>query len=222
MSQQLADFLTISPAIWPGAEPAVQPGDLSQFAPLGNGLGGPLVMMPWDTLDDVMNRPGYYSYRQPSAHPFRGAPTTDGAGGTIYLGRKPEREDFDVLLRLMDVYTHTNEYAAFVGNSFNPLEERFLVQLRLVNIHALNGHFSVPATIDNQPLAPQKLNLGDALWGFIEQQTEQWGTGYSYELEGCMGGDGDWAREKLSFGFMVENSYWGIYRIWSRAWLVTK
>jgi hypothetical protein len=26
----------------------------------------------------------------------------------------------------------------------------------------------------------------------------------------------------VAFGFMVENEYQGVYRIWSRAWLVTK
>ena len=36
------------------------------------------------------------------------------------------------------------------------------------------------------------------------------------------GGDGDWAKEELAFGCMVENVDLGIYRIWSRAWLVTK
>ena len=37
-----------------------------------------------------------------------------------------------------------------------------------------------------------------------------------------MGGDGDMADEVLAFGFMVENSYYGIYRIWGRAWLIKK
>jgi hypothetical protein len=34
--------------------------------------------------------------------------------------------------------------------------------------------------------------------------------------------DGDWAKESLCFGFMMENEYHGICRIWTRAWLVTK
>ena len=41
-------------------------------------------------------------------------------------------------------------------------------------------------------------------------------------LAGMFGGDGDDSREKLSFGRMVENGYHHVYRIWSRAWLVTK
>ena len=26
----------------------------------------------------------------------------------------------------------------------------------------------------------------------------------------------------MAFGFLVENSNWGVYRVWSRPWLVTK
>jgi hypothetical protein len=41
-------------------------------------------------------------------------------------------------------------------------------------------------------------------------------------IGGTFGGDGDWAKERLCFGVMVENSSWMAYRIWSRAWLITK
>jgi hypothetical protein len=37
-----------------------------------------------------------------------------------------------------------------------------------------------------------------------------------------MGGDADWAKESLAYGSMVENAYRGVYRLWSRTWLVTK
>jgi hypothetical protein len=45
---------------------------------------------------------------------------------------------------------------------------------------------------------------------------------WSAKLTGTFGRDGDWAREALCFGFTVENAFHGVYRIWSRAWLVTK
>jgi hypothetical protein len=45
---------------------------------------------------------------------------------------------------------------------------------------------------------------------------------FSFRLSGTFGGDGYWAKESLCFGFLVENNYRGVYRIWSRAWLVTK
>ncbi|MEI9999893.1 MAG: hypothetical protein WDO13_12425 [Verrucomicrobiota bacterium] len=44
----------------------------------------------------------------------------------------------------------------------------------------------------------------------------------SSQLRGTFGGDGDWAKESLCFGLLVENNDLGVYRLWSRAWLVTK
>lgn len=41
-------------------------------------------------------------------------------------------------------------------------------------------------------------------------------------LSGAMGGDGDYAKEKLCFGLLVENPFGHVYRIWSRAWPLTK
>jgi hypothetical protein len=45
---------------------------------------------------------------------------------------------------------------------------------------------------------------------------------FTDKLSGTLGGDGDWAKESLAFGFLVENSYWAVYRVWSRPRLVTK
>jgi hypothetical protein len=82
--------------------------------------------------------------------------------------------------------------------------------------------FAALSSEECSALPPQNSTLGDALWAFIQHQQEALGNGYSHKLEGMLGGDGDWARETLAFGFMVENAYQGVYRIWSRAWLVTK
>ena len=34
-----------------------------------------------------------------------------------------------------------------------------------------------------------------------------------YTLANYLGGDGDWAKEGLAFGAMIENAYLGIYRV---------
>jgi hypothetical protein len=59
---------------------------------------------------------------------------------------------------------------------------------------------------------------------FLAEQNEKWcpDDRFSHALSGTAGGDGDWAKEALVSGFMVQNSYWAVYRLWSRAWLVTK
>ena len=68
----------------------------------------------------------------------------------------------------------------------------------------------------------EPVTIGALVHRFIELQRERWGTGFSSALRGTLGGDGDWAKESLAFGLMVENGYWGVYRLWSRPWLVTK
>jgi hypothetical protein len=82
--------------------------------------------------------------------------------------------------------------------------------------------FDVDAPPEAQAWVQQPMPLKDALWRFIELEREIWGSGMSRQLRGLFGGDGDWAKESLCFGFLVENNDQGIYRLWSRAWLVTK
>lgn len=212
----------ISPRIWPGKELPVQPGDLSQFAPQGMGLGGPLPMFPWDSLEDVARRPAFYEFQPQSLHPLRGAPATEPCGGAVYFDSFPEKEDFQALSRLLKLATEMREYAVFQAESAEPVEERFVVQLRIVGHGALGYMYGARNEQGSASFEPQKLTLGETLWAFIEDQQERFGSGYSAGLQGCLGGDGDWAKEKLCFGLFVENPYHQIYRIWSRAWLVTK
>lgn len=62
--------------------------------------------------------------------------------------------------------------------------------------------------------------LNDAITAFIAAERTYWYDTAS--LSGTLGGDGDWAKEHLGFGFMVENVSHRIYRLWSRPYLVTK
>jgi hypothetical protein len=47
----------------------------------------------------------------------------------------------------------------------------------------------------------------------IDEQEERYGQGMSGELSGTFGGDGDWAREALCFGLLIENADLGVYRL---------
>jgi hypothetical protein len=222
MSTRIEDLVKIAPDILPGQNLAIQPGDMSHFAPMGCGLGNPGVVMPWDDLSTALSRGVYYGFTERVNHPIRDAPVTDPTGGTIYFNSRPDRDQFEAVLRLLEVGGPLKTYAAFLAQSDNVGAERFLVQLRIVSTSALWWIYAATATDELQKLVDQPLTVTELLWRFMEVQQQRWGGGYSAQLEGCMGGDGDWAREKLSFGFMVENSYHGVYRIWSRAWLVTK
>jgi hypothetical protein len=214
--------VVLGPAVWPGAAGAVQPGDLTRYTPQGLGLGAPMVLRPWDDLSDIERRGDYYGLQPRAFDPIMDGPRADAAGGVVYLDNGVERRDFDTLLRLLHIGPGGTEFAAFIAESASPVDDNYLVQLRIVSRFALAGLFGVPTEGDADRFVRQPLTIPDALWSFVEAQQERWGSGYSPALSGAMGGDGDWARETLAFGLMVENSYQGVYRIWSRAWLVTK
>jgi hypothetical protein len=222
MAKRIEDLVKLGPDIWPGAALPVQPADMSRFVPMGFGLGDPGVMLPWDRLSDVMTRGNYYGLQPHRNHPLLDAPVTDPGGGIVYFASRTERADFETLLRLMQVYSLDKTYFAFLARAGNPQEDQFLVQLRLISPSAMHLFYSAALTDETQNLVAQTLTVGELLWQFIETQEDEWGLGYSNNLNGIMGGDGDWAKEKLAFGLMVENAYHCVYRIWSRAWLVTK
>ncbi|REJ64623.1 MAG: hypothetical protein DWQ31_21065 [Planctomycetota bacterium] len=223
MSSRINEIVSVSPSDWPGVALDVMPGDLSQFAPIGLGLSPPLVVRPWDHLEDVFSRPNFYgSQGGPTSHPFADAPINDSSAGTVYFDGRPDRSDVESLLRLLEVRVDACDYAVFMQDSDNTLEDRFLTQLRVVCRWGLSSLFQVsPESVES--LAAQPIAVGELIWRFIQDQQQTWGTGMgSKALRGVMGGDGDWAKESLAFGLMVENAYHGVYRIWSRAWLVTK
>ncbi|MCC2113484.1 MAG: hypothetical protein KDJ16_15730, partial [Hyphomicrobiales bacterium] len=90
-----------------------------------------------------------------------------------------------------------------------------------VGAYGLSQSFRIPDEALDE-ITEQQLTIVETIQKFIELEREIWGTGYSRALDGTLGGDGDWAREALAFGLLVENSFQDIYRVWSRPWLVTK
>ena len=217
MAHGIEAFVKLAPAVWPGEPLDAQPGDLDLFAPMGNGLRAPRDMMPWDSPRSVALREAYYGFHQHSGHPFSGAPVTEAAVGTIYFDGHCRRADVDAMLRLMNVRAGLTDYAAFVHNATAP-GDRYLTQLRLVSGCALEFLSDTP---DGAALRVQPRPLGETVWEFTEWSRTETAAGRQ-PVNGALGGDGDWASESLAFGFMVENSYNAVYRVWTRAWLVTK
>ena len=99
-------------------------------------------------------------------------------------------------------------------------KDRYLAQIRIVDFGGMRLFGAVPDPGD--VLWQQPIDVAALIAAFIAAQKNIWGDGMSATLAGTLNGDGDWAREKLAFGFMVENAYNGVYRLWSRPWLVTK
>ncbi len=208
-----------APSPWPGGA-KLEPGDLSHIVPMGMNLGGaPVVVRPWDTLERALDAANYYGLQQHGPDPLRDAPQTDAAGGTVYFDDDIADGDLSTLLRVMGVQIDQAAFAAFRVDAKEPRQERFLTQIRLVVPAALGTLFDAAFAPE---LVTQQLAIGAAFATFVAAERARWGTGMSPALRGSFGGDGDWAKESLCFGFMVENAYHGVYRMWSRAWLVTK
>jgi len=210
----LGDKVNISPAIWPVEcefDIDVQPGDLSKIAPSGT---------------------GFYGHQSHLCNnPFTNAPSKSAVGGVIYFDNGISTVDFKVLMHVLNVQSmyaeeSIKDYAVFVKESDNPKEDGYLTQMRIVSKFGLYRMFRVINDTDYENFPKQEQNVVETLMTYIKHERKCWGTSFTQDGEkglcGLFGGDGCWRREQLSFGFMVENDYYSIYRIWSRAWLVTK
>jgi hypothetical protein len=209
---------------WPGRPLPVVPGDLSQYLPNGFGLAAAPIIRPFDDPIQALSRPSYYGFEKRDPDPVRGAPLTEPTGGTVYFDESIESDDLATLLRVMHVNMHEKDFVVFAGSARKPIEERYLDQARIMSKRALRGLFG--ADKEAATLDPQPISMVDYVAQFVGEQRLKWndpdGNPYSIRLDGRFGGDGDFAKEALCFGFMVENQPWAVYRVWSRAWLVTK
>jgi len=205
----LDDKVRISPPIWPGQKLDIQPGDLSKLVPHGNGVYG-------------------YQDRN-KGDPFTNAPSQEACGGVIYFGNSVTKADFEALMRIIEVQPKyvvrpSKDFAVFTAESKQPGKDGYLAQMRVVSKFGLRFMFGALTGAEYEKFPEQKLTIVEVLWLFIKQEQKRWGTSWMSDrgLGGKFGGDGDFACEELAFGFMLENDYHHIYRIWSRAWLVTK
>ncbi|MEX0910357.1 MAG: hypothetical protein WDZ73_01220 [Candidatus Paceibacterota bacterium] len=202
--------LRVSPPLFAKNKTGVDPADLNQFAPHGNGV---------------------YGYQEGMTNPFKTAPPQDDIGGLLHFGNRVSREDFNSLMSITGVCPQwvkkngreCRDYAVFYQESENPSRDGYLAQMRIVSKFALRYMFDFITEAEYAAFDDQELSKSDALWSFMENERSKYGTHFgSAKLDGKFGGDGDFAQEELCFGFMVENNYYRVYRIWSRAWLVTK
>ena len=207
--------VTILGSDWPGRELPAHPGDLTRAVPQGLGLNVPIMITPYGFGPDL----GYYGLDQHSSDPLRGAPTQEACGGLLYFDDGVDTGMLRNALVVIGVHMPRKDYAVFAAEAKEPVTERYLDQVRIISKGAL-GHFFGVGT-EARALPDQELTLGEYVERFVAEQKEKWGA-FSGKLSGTLGGDGDWAKESLAFGFLVENTYWSVYRLWSRPWLVTK
>lgn len=197
----LGEKVTITPSVENAGSSKV-PGNLSLLAPQGNGV---------------------YGFQSNINPPFLDAPQQEAEAGVVFFDSGNKKADFLSLLKLLNIRYDWKDYSIFVQSSEDPSKEGYIHQARIVNRFALRHLYGSITEQQYEKFPQQQLSIGDALWKFIETNEEMYGTHFgNSELAGKFGGDGNYAQEKTSFGFMLENSYYGVMRIWSRAWLVTK
>jgi len=203
MNKSRLDQVIVSPRNWPGKDfLLVQPGDLTKFAAQGNGV---------------------YGFQKHDGNPIKYDSPHEANGGIVFFDCSLKKEDFEAFLRMMHIRVDSKDYAAFFHESEKPVKDRYFKQMRIISKFGLRFMFQTIDDLEYKNFEEQKLPLGNALWEFMNAEAHRFGTMLGDpRIEGKMGGDGYFAREKLSFGFMLENDYHRVYRIWSRAWLVTK
>lgn len=174
---------------------------------------------------------GVYGYQQSSLEgdPIARAPRQESSGGVVYFGGKVSEDDFYTLLSLLGCRLHFAhglaglDYSAYLLESSEPEQDNYLTQMRVVSKFAQRFMFGTLDEASYTKFEPQPVPAHVAMWKFMEFERGRWGTEMgSPALDGKFGGDGDYAIEKLSFGLARENDYNDVFRIWSRAWLVTK
>ena len=187
----------------------LDPLDLTQFAPQGNSIFG---------------------LSRQDINPFALAPPQNANSGIVFFDI-PRQDDFHGLLRILGITKRhnfnqderDNRYWAVEHVSEQPGQDGYLKQLRVIDRFGLRFLYGALDQEGYESFPVQPLTLPELLWAFIFDQVKEYGTGLDGAvLAGKFGGDGNLALEALSFGLMVENSYMHVYRIWSRAWLVTK
>ncbi|MDO8556725.1 MAG: hypothetical protein Q7R96_06155 [Nanoarchaeota archaeon] len=197
--------------------------NLAQLVVTGDWTKKKLKVYPSD-FSQIPQGTGVYGYQQAMGDPLKCGPLHEAAGGMVFFDNGVKQEDFTGFLRMMDVPVKEKKYAVFMEDAANPGKQGFLRQVRFVDRFALRYMFRALDEQEYNAFPEQSVALSEGLWLFMESEQQRWGRNFweGPQLAGLFGGDGYCAREKLSFGFMVENDYHHVYRMWSRAWLVTK
>lgn len=197
----LDERIRVSPPEWPDSQLQVRPGDLSIF---------------------------FKENQRHGNNPFQSAHPCEEKGGTVYFGNDIRRSDLNVLLFILggERILTSDDYAVFTGESQNPKEDGYISQMRLVSHHGLQCGFNTPSEKLKSDLPAQDLPCSSAIWSFIECECARWGTYFGHDwkkgLRPLFLEDHNDTRVELSFGIAVESSYYGIFRLWSRGWLVSK
>lgn len=183
-----------------------------------------------DPTVDVPNNSGAYGYAAKRyGRPETLAPVEEETGGFLFL---PGTVQPDVLRQLVVLaglgsteFRQANLYGLQVIDAPEGMERElgYMRKLVIADRFALRFLFRAIGETEYGGMPEQPLDAADLVVQFTEDERSKYGTHFGHHrLEGRFGGDGNFARESLGFGFAIENSYHRVISVWSRAWLCTK
>ncbi len=189
----LNKLIRFSPPVFPGREEITpQPGDLTKF--MANGY----------YLED-----DFFEQKQ---DPFQRMPDTEREGGAICFNSDVYRKKKKAFMTLMEALGmwKSKKFVAFMEHN-NGSHVSCATQMRLVSNFALQYAFKIIDEEEYKSFPEQKVTMAEAFWHFFQQETI-----------GCDPPKN--VRQGMpmmivippSIGMMVENSYYKVYRGWSR------
>lgn len=148
-------------------------------------------------------------------------------GGLIFFddsGYSYER--FIEMMRILDiappkdgmpVEEHRKDFALFVRSSKDPGKDGYITQWRFVSSFGMQFYYRREEEAKKLEENPQSLGMIDTMVLFIEKEMAKYGGLWNKDLNKLIGATGDECGHfGLGFGFLVENHYHHIYRLWSR------
>jgi len=191
----LNKLIKFSPPVWPGKEDLTpQPGDLTKF--MANG---------YYLRDDFFEE---------KENPFARMPSSQCAGGAICFDSEVYRKDKKAFITFMKALGmwECKRFVAFIEEKEGSTGVFLSRQMRIVSDFALQYAFKTIGEKEYKSFPEQKVTMAEAFWSFLQEETE-----------GCDAPKDVSSKKTImlmrippSIGIMVENSYYQIYRIWSR------
>jgi len=190
----LNKLINFSPPVWPGKEDLTpQPGDLTKF--MANG---------YDCDEDF--------FGEQKNNPFTRMPSAEDVGGAICFKSSVYRKDKKAFMTFMEALGMWNnkQFAAFKEERSN-YSHTCAKQMRLVSNFALQYAFKIIEEKEYKSFPEQRITMAEAFWSFLQEETR--GCDFPKNISP---GQAIITVIPPSIGIMVENSYYGIFRIWSR------
>ena len=145
--------------------------------------------------------------------PRRWMPWDESAGGAFCFDSRPymgEKHAFITLMESLDISNKVKTFTVFIEEG-SGLQK----QMRIVSARALKSVFKVLNQKEYDSFPEQEVTMAEAFWLFFLDATPNHNTPPKIHSEKS-GSMATLIMIPPSIGIMVENSYYGIYRIWSR------